>query len=797
MKSFHVHLTVSRLLSFCLAVGFVAPVFAGVQTVSLSTSDGSANYSSLVTAMGDGGTVADPLVIQLSAGTFPVTITEAGFIRHYVGTPIQGLRLPAYTTIQGSAVPALNRTSPNSGGTKLVFTVTPIVQTAADPANNIAQKDADPHPNYYSIVVAGNNVGLKNIFIAANSLNGYQDPNNTGYGQGVGTTVLLVGAQPIANNLLQCLNFTMTGVDIDGAINQNHGIMVGNNCSPKDVTIDNCLFTYCFTGILTLDFFRGNAEVWKITNCGFYYNSGDEIELNAPAVYSPGPGGGGTWTNVEIKGCSFKNSRYEVFYSAQATGGFGVGLSGVVTNAVVKNNVFDGYKRDAIHIENGCNESTIADNIITNCHLGMRISAFNNNTRNIRISGNTFTGVVGLTSSLPSVSRTDWGIQLVDVPNMLAVPDAHDPNITRDFLNNYPINIDVTGNTISNYDIGIVSARSSDNSLIAGNTISTCWVGINGLPALSIKDNILSSCTYGYQLAVTSANICGWNALLNCTTVFDTNGFTNTTAFAANLQSDFNSDGKADIVASNSSSGDRSLWLMNGINYSSSSTLGTFPPEWTVATTGDFNSDGKADIVWSNSVTGERALWLMNGTQFLSASTLGVFPLEWTAVATGDFNGDGKTDIVWSNGITGERALWLMNGTQYLTASTLGVFGLEWKVAAADDFDLDGKIDLVWSNSTTGEHAFWFMNGTVLKQSPAVGISSLGIFPLAWTVVGSGDFNHDGASDLVWLNNSTGERAFWFMNGAQQLSASASNPSVTPAFGPTPYSYSASLTVKN
>lgn len=226
--------------------------------------------------------------------------------------------------------------------------------------------------------------------------------------------------------------------------------------------------------------------------------------------------------------------------------------------------------------------------------------------------------------------------------------------------------------------------------------------------------------------------------------------------------------GNSDLIWSNSATGERAIWLMDGTAFSSSSTLGMFPLEWTVAATGDFNGDGKPDLVWSNSITGERALWLMNGATFLASSTLGTFPLEWTVAATGDFNGDGKPDIIWSNRITGERAIWLMFGTSFLSSSTLGVFPLEWTVAATGDFNLDGKTDIVWSNSITGERAIWLMDGTNF-----LGSATLGVFPPEWTVAATGDFNVDGKTDIVWSNSASGERAIWLMNGTAFLSSAS------------------------
>ena len=36
--------------------------------------------------------------------------------------------------------------------------------------------------------------------------------------------------------------------------------------------------------------------------------------------------------------------------------------------------------------------------------------------------------------------------------------------------------------------------------------------------------------------------------------------------------------------------------------------------------------------------------------------------------------------------------------------------------------------------------------------------------PLIWNIVGTGDYNGDGKSDLLWRDN-LGNTAMWFMNG--------------------------------
>ena len=78
----------------------------------------------------------------------------------------------------------------------------------------------------------------------------------------------------------------------------------------------------------------------------------------------------------------------------------------------------------------------------------------------------------------------------------------------------------------------------------------------------------------------------------------------------------------------------------------------------------DSNGDGKSDIFWRNTSTGETSLWLMNGTAIDSTGGFGNIAADWqVAEAKADYSGDGKSDILWRNTSTGETSLWLMNGT--------------------------------------------------------------------------------------------------------------------------------------
>jgi hypothetical protein len=131
-------------------------------------------------------------------------------------------------------------------------------------------------------------------------------------------------------------------------------------------------------------------------------------------------------------------------------------------------------------------------------------------------------------------------------------------------------------------------------------------------------------------------------------------------------------------------------------------------------------------------------------------------------VGVGDFNGDGKADILWRNNTNGNVAIWEMNGITVTNSSTatFGNMPATWSVAGTGDFNGDGESDILWRDSS-GNLAIWEMNGTTITNANSTGIGSLSTI---WSVAVTGDFDGDGKSDILW-HDTGGDIAIWYMTG--------------------------------
>jgi hypothetical protein len=186
----------------------------------------------------------------------------------------------------------------------------------------------------------------------------------------------------------------------------------------------------------------------------------------------------------------------------------------------------------------------------------------------------------------------------------------------------------------------------------------------------------------------------------------------------------------------------------------------------------DFNGDGYSDLLWRDT-SGNVAIWEMNGTTILNQATsfVALVNSSWSVVGTGDFNGDGKGDILWHD-TSGNVAISEMNGTAILNQASpyvTNVPGGIWSIVGTGDFNGDGKSDILWRD-TSGNVAIWEMNGTTILNQAT---SFVGNVAGNWSVFGTGDFNGDGNSDILWRDTS-GNVAIWEMNGTSVLNVSTS-----------------------
>jgi YD repeat-containing protein len=241
---------------------------------------------------------------------------------------------------------------------------------------------------------------------------------------------------------------------------------------------------------------------------------------------------------------------------------------------------------------------------------------------------------------------------------------------------------------------------------------------------------------------------------------------------------DFNVDGTPDLLWQHQGTNQWALWWI----YNSAGTLSRCDPAqgqcpvlpgwpastaWKIVASADFSGDGYMDLLWRYDANGDTWLWLMNGVTQTGDQPIGVGGGDpWRVVGVSDFTGDGKPDIVWQNDDTGQVAIWQMSGGTFVSVTQVGSpAGAAWKVVGTGRFDADAKTDLLLQNHTTGDLKIWHLNGVTFLGEDAA--SEPPIDPNYW-VVGTGDFNHDGVTDLVWKHQTQLNCvAIWLMDASR------------------------------
>jgi hypothetical protein len=104
------------------------------------------------------------------------------------------------------------------------------------------------------------------------------------------------------------------------------------------------------------------------------------------------------------------------------------------------------------------------------------------------------------------------------------------------------------------------------------------------------------------------------------------------------------------------------------------------------------------------------------------------------------------------------------------------VADLAWKIVGAGDFNADGETDIIWQHDT-GTFAVWLMRGSALLEGRVLQPNQV---DPRWRVAAVTDLDGDGSPDLIWRHTGDGSVAVWYMNGLTMRQGRLLDPGSVP-----------------
>ena len=107
-----------------------------------------------------------------------------------------------------------------------------------------------------------------------------------------------------------------------------------------------------------------------------------------------------------------------------------------------------------------------------------------------------------------------------------------------------------------------------------------------------------------------------------------------------------------------------------------------------------------------------------------------------------------------------------------------GIADTNWQIVGTGDFNGDGYTDLVWHHGTEGWVSVWLLAGENLLDARA--LSPNRVPDTNWRVQAVGDMNRDGRPDLIWRTAQPGLRYLRLMNGTSVIEGRLLTPTRSP-----------------
>ena len=182
-------------------------------------------------------------------------------------------------------------------------------------------------------------------------------------------------------------------------------------------------------------------------------------------------------------------------------------------------------------------------------------------------------------------------------------------------------------------------------------------------------------------------------------------------------------------------------------------------------------SPGNGNSIYSAvSANGRFVVYSSHSSNYVVGDSNGyedVFVRDRLTTADVDVTGDLKSDIVWHHAGRGEVWLWAMDGassTAQTHVRTVGDPGGRFAASGIRHGRREGGRPVA-EQRRAGMVYLWTMNGSTVTAETYVAHGRP-----AYDIVGTGDYNGDGKSDILWRQPANGEVWVWLMDGATPLS---------------------------